>query len=33
MLFPVEQALVGRDEIQAALTPPAWEATIHWAVA
>ena len=33
MLFPVEQALVGRDEIQAALTATAWNATIHGAVA
>ena len=33
MLFAVEQALLGRDEIQAALTPPVWKVTIHWAVA
>ena len=27
MLFPVEQAFVGREEIRAPLKTPAWEAT------
>jgi len=29
MLFPVEQAFVGRDEKRAPLKRPAWEATIY----
>ena len=28
MLFSVEQAFVGREEIQAPLKTPAWEATL-----
>ena len=28
MLFSVEQAVVGREEIQAPLKTPAWEATL-----
>ena len=30
MLFPVEQAFLGRDEKRAPLKTPAWEATTHW---
>ena len=29
MLFSVEQAFVGKDEIQAPLKTPAWEVTIY----
>ena len=29
MLFSVEQAFVGTDEIRAPLKTPAWEATLH----
>ena len=32
MLFSVEQAFVGREEIRAPLKTPAWEATIDVAV-
>ena len=30
MLFPVEQAFVGRDEKRAPLKTPAWEAVFHY---
>ena len=29
MLFPVEQAFVGRDEKRGPRKTPAWEATVH----
>ena len=32
MLFPVEQAFVGRDEKRAPLKTPAWEARVHYFV-
>ena len=31
MLFSVEQAFVGREEIRVPLKTPAWEATFMWA--
>ena len=30
MLFSVEQAFVGREEIRASLKAPAWEASTKW---